>query len=54
MNSITSCPECDFPFIHDGVYVNYCVVEPKDDYWCPTAFDLERNSLVRKYIKCPN
>ena len=43
------CLECDFPFIHDGVYVHYCVIEPKDDYWCPTAFDVEKNSLVRKF-----
>ena len=40
--------ECDFPFVSDGVYVDYCVVDPKDDYWCPTAWNVANNSLIRK------
>ena len=40
--------ECDFPFVSDGVYVDYCVVDPKDDYWCPTAWNVANNSLMRE------
>ena len=39
--------ECDFPFVSDGVYVDYCVVDPRDDYWCPTAWNVANNSLIR-------
>ena len=40
--------ECDFPFVSDGVYVDYCVVDPMDDYCCPTAWNVANSSLMRK------
>ena len=48
INDNVTLIECDFPFAYNGVYVNYCVVEPKSGYWCPTAFDVARSSLTRK------
>lgn len=42
--------DCDFPFVHEGMYVENCVYEPRNEYWCPTTWNLETTSLQRNQI----
>ena len=46
---ILSSTDCDFPFVHEGMYVENCVCGTKNEYWCPTSWNLETNSLQRIY-----
>ena len=29
--------ECIFPFLHDRVWYSHCVLEPREEHWCPTS-----------------
>lgn len=42
---------CKLPFFHNGVWYDECMMEPKDDYWCPTEVDSDTREMSSKQLQ---